>query len=135
MRVEELNVLALAYMGDSVYEVFVRDYLLHKGICKVNDLQVEAVKYVSAKAQSKYLKQLVDDQFLTDDEVTIVKRARNHKSSRHPKNTDIITYKESTGFEALIGYHYLTDNMKRIKEIIEHMLGEELCIFTEKMSH
>lgn len=135
MRLESLNVLALAYMGDSIYEVFIRDYLLHKGICKVNELQVEAVNYVSAKAQSRYLKALMDDGFLTEEEITIVKRARNHKSSRHPKNTDIITYKESTGFEALIGYHYLNDNMKRIKEILEHMLGEEICIFTEKMSH
>lgn len=135
MRLEELNVLALAYMGDSIYEVFIRDYLLHKGICKVNDLQVEAVKYVSAKAQSKYLRLLIQDHFLTDEEIAIVKRARNHKNSRHPKNTDIITYKESTGFEALIGYHYLNNNMKRINEILKHMLGEEICIFMGKMSH
>lgn len=135
MRLEELNVLALAYMGDSIYEVFIRDYLLHKGICKVNDLQVEAVKYVSAKAQSSYLRLLIQDHFLTDEEITIVKRARNHKNSRHPKNTDIITYKESTGFEALIGYHYLNNDMKRIGEILKYMLGEEICIFMEKTSH
>lgn len=135
MRLESTNVLVLAYIGDSIYELIIREFLVRKGICKVNDLQVTAIEYVSAKAQSKYLRELLERHFLTDEEITIVKRARNYKSSRHPKNTDIITYKESTGFEALIGYHYLDGNMNRIKEIIEKMLGEGTCIFMEKMSH
>lgn len=130
---DTLNVLALAYIGDGAYELIIREYLINKGICKVNDLQKEAVKYVSAKAQVKYLKELEDNNFLTEAEISIVKRARNNKQARHPKNTDIITYKLSTGFEALIGYHYLNRNKARISEIIEEMLGEKVCIYMEKM--
>lgn len=135
MKTDCLNVLALAYVGDSIYEVVIRTLLLKKGLCKVNDLQKEAVNYVSAKAQSRYLKMLLDQEWLTVEEIQIVKRARNHKGTRHPKHTDIVTYKESTGLEALIGYHYLNGQWTRIQEIMEMMLGEKLCISMEKMSH
>lgn len=130
---DTLNVLALAYIGDGAYELIIRDYLINKGICKVNDLQKEAIKYVSAKAQCAYLKKLEDNNVLTEEEISIVKRARNNKQARHPKNTDIITYKLSTGFEALIGYHYLNGNKKRISKLMEEMLGEKVCIYMEKM--
>lgn len=130
---DTLNVLALAYIGDGAYELIIRKYLINKGICKVNELQKEAIKYVSAKAQCNFLKKLLDSNFLTEEEISIVRRARNNKGTRHPKNTDIITYKLSTGFEALIGYHYLNNNYKRIGELIEEMLGEKVCIYTEKM--
>ena len=63
----------------------------------------------------------------------IVKRARNHKNSRHPKNTDMNTYKKATGFEALFGYHYMNQNWERIKELMISMKGEIKCIFTEEM--
>lgn len=131
--VNELNVLALAYIGDSIYEIYIRNYLIEQGLVKVNELQKVAVKYVSAKGQASYLKDLIDKGFLTDEEINIVKRARNHKGNRHPKNTDIRTYKDSTGFEALIGYLYLTKNNNRIIEIMKEILGRELCIFMEEM--
>ena len=121
-NVEMVNSLALAYLGDSIYEVYVRKYLLSKGICKVNELQKNAVEYVSARAQYKYLKEMLENSFLTDKEIQIVNRARNHKSHAHPKNTDIITYKHSTGFEALIGYLYLTNSIERLEEIINFIL-------------
>lgn len=118
------NSLALAYLGDAIYEVYIRKYLLDKGICKVNDLQKESVKYVSAKAQSDFLEKMFNDEFLTDEEILVVKRARNHKSHGSPKNTDIVTYKRATGLEALIGYLEINDDKKRILEIMNYIVGD-----------
>lgn len=117
-----INVLALAYIGDSVYEVYVRNYLIQSGFSKVDKLQKEAIKYVSAKSQSKFVMYLIENNMLNDDEIDVYMRARNHKNGRHPKNTDIITYKHSTGFEAIIGYLYLNDNFARIDEIFKFIL-------------
>ena len=124
MNNKDLNVLALAYLGDSVYEVYIRDYLISTGIEKVKKLQEEAIKYVSAKNQAKFLNLLVDKNFFNEVELEILYRARNHKGSRHPKSTDIITYKHSTAFEAVIGYLYLENDIKRIEEIIRIIIGE-----------
>lgn len=121
-----INSLALAYLGDSIYEVYVREYLLKNNIVKVNELQKNAVKYVSAKGQYKYLMSMLENNFLTSDEVTIVTRARNHKSHTSPKNTDIVTYKHSTGLEALIGYLYLSDKKDRIDDIMEYIFNLDL---------
>jgi len=117
------NVLALAFIGDAVYELHVRNYLISKNIEKVNELQKESIKYVSAKNQAKFLKEMIDDNFLSEEEIDIIKRARNHKS-HSSKTTDIITYKHATALEALIGYHHLENNNERIKEIISFILGE-----------
>ena len=118
MDVNCINVLALAYLGDSVYEVYIREKLINKGINNVDKLQTESVKYVSAKGQAKILDELIDNDFLSEEEIEIVKRGRNYKRSSHPKNTDIITYKCSTGFETLIGYLYLT-NKDRLEEVFD----------------
>lgn len=115
-----INSLALAYLGDSVYELYIRKYLLSKGIVKVNNLQKEAIKYVSAKGQCKFVTKMLEDDFLTEEEIDVFKRARNYKTTSHPKNTDIITYKYATGFEAVIGYLELKNDTKRIEEIIEY---------------
>ncbi len=124
MNVLEINVLVLAYLGDTIYENFVRRYLINSGIGNVNDLQKEAVKYVSAKAQASYLKKMMDDNFLSEEELDVVKRARNYKTTSHPKNCDIITYKYATGLEALIGYLNLKCENKRIGEIMKFILGD-----------
>ena len=116
-----MNSLALAYLGDSVYEVYIRKYLIEKGIVNVNELQEEAIKYVSAKGQAYYLKLLMDDNMLSEEEINIVHRGRNHKSHKAPKNTDINTYKWATGFETLIGYLYLNDKNDRIHDIISYI--------------
>lgn len=116
------NVLTLAYIGDAVYSVYIREYLINKGIIKVDKLQKESINYVSAKAQAKLIEKMINDNFLKEEELEIFYRARNHKCSRHPKNTDIITYKHSTGFEAIIGYLYLNQNKKRLNEIIKYIL-------------
>ena len=123
ISINTMNSLALAYLGDAIYEIYIRKYLISKGICKVNELQKEAIKYVSAKAQSDYLEKMLNDSFLTDEEVIITKRARNHKS-HGSKSVDIITYKKSTGLEALIGYLELSNNKKRIEEIMNFIVGD-----------
>ena len=120
------NVLALAYLGDSIYEVYIRKYLLDKGIEKVDELQKESINYVSAKNQSKFLLNMMDNNFFNDNEIDIIKRGRNHKS-RNPKHVDVATYHNATGLETLIGYLYLEGNNKRIDEIMEYILKEETC--------
>ena len=118
---KDKNVLVLAYLGDAIYEVYIRKYLIDKNIVKVDNLQKEAIKYVSAKAQAKIINNLIEKNILTEEELEIFKRARNHKGTRHPKNTDIVTYKHSTGFEAIIGYLYLEDK-ERLNKIINTIL-------------
>lgn len=124
MNIDCINVITLAYLGDSVYEVYIRKYLINKGIIYVDKLQKEAIKYVSAKSQAKILDYLIDNNYLTNDEIDIVKRGRNYKRDSHPKNTDIITYKKSTGFECLVGYLYLSKNINRLDEIM-NIIKEE----------
>lgn len=120
------NVLALAYLGDSIYEVYVRKYLLDKNIEKVDELQKESINYVSARSQGKYLLDMIENNFFTVDELEIIKRGRNHKS-RNPRHVDVATYHNATGLETLIGYLYLEGNNKRIDEIMEYILKEETC--------
>lgn len=115
---KQLNSLALAYMGDAVYELYVRHHLLQSGKVRPNQLHKEATSYVSAKSQAKFLHKLIEMEELSEAEITIVKRGRNAKSGSVPKNTDVQTYRHSTAFEALIGYLYLAGNEKRIEELI-----------------
>ena len=123
MNLLEVNVLVLAYMGDTVYEDYIRKYLINKGIGNVNDLQTEALKYVSAINQAKFLTEMIDNNYLFEKELDIVKRARNYKTTSHPKSCDIITYKYATGLEALIGYLYLDNNIERVNEIMNFIIG------------
>jgi ribonuclease-3 family protein len=122
MSVLEINVLVLAYLGDTIYEDYIRRFLINKGINNVNELQTESLKYVSAKGQSNYLEMMINDDFFTEEEIDVIKRARNNTSKSHPKNTDIITYKRATGLEALIGYLDLINNKERIDEIMNYIL-------------
>ena len=118
------NSLVLAYLGDSVFELYIREYVISIRDFKVNDLQKIVTSIVSAKGQVKILNSLTENNILTDDEISVVNNGRNHKTNSHPKNTDIITYKYATGFEALIGYLYLEKNKKRIEEIIKYILED-----------
>ncbi len=122
MKVEQINVLVLAYLGDTIYEDYIREYLIGLGINNVNDLQKESVKYVSAKGQAEFLKKLIDIDFFNEEELSVIKRARNHKTGSHPKSCDIITYKHATAFEALIGYLKIKNDIERIDEIINKIL-------------
>ena len=127
MDVREVNVLVLAYLGDTIYEDYIRKYLISLGINNVDELQKKSVNYVSAKSQAKFIKEMLDENLLSEEEVDVFKRARNYKSTSHPKNCDIVTYKHATGLEAVIGYLELTNNRVRIDEIMEYILGGSLC--------
>ena len=124
MDLNSINIVTLAYLGDAVYEMYIRNYLIKEGIAKVEELQQEAIKYVSAKSQAKIWDFLVSKNILKEVELEVFKRGRNYKRDTHPKNTDIITYKISTGFESLIGYLYFNDDIKRLEEIINYILEE-----------
>jgi ribonuclease-3 family protein len=124
LNINTINSLVLAYLGDSIYELYIRKSLIGKKLNKVNDLQKEAVKYVSAKGQAMFLEKLINLNYFSNQELDIIKRARNSKPASHPKNVDILTYKHATAFEALIGYLYLNNNIDRIEEIINYIIGE-----------
>jgi ribonuclease-3 family protein len=117
--VKQLNSLALAYMGDAIYETYVRRHLLYSGKVRPNQLHRTGTTYVSAKAQSRILFQMIDDQLLDEEELAVVMRGRNAKSGTVPKNTDVQTYHYSTAFEALMGYLYLTGKIVRLEELIQ----------------
>lgn len=120
MKPELINVLALAYLGDSVFEVYVREYLLvEKGIMKPDLLQQASKSFVSAKAQAAFMQEAILEQWLSEEEISIYKRGRNAKSRHVPKNTSVFIYNQSTGFEALIGHLYLLKKQERITEIFE----------------
>jgi len=124
MNLNTINPLVLAYIGDAVYEVEIRKYLIMKKINKVNDLQKESLKYVSAVSQSLHVNKLISNDMLSQDEIDVYKRARNSRVNSHPSNTDIVTYKQATGFEAVFGYLYLNDKNERIKELISLIVEE-----------
>ena len=115
--------LVCAYMGDTIYEMFVREFLIKQGITKVGELQQSSLKYVSAKSQRKHLERLIDEDFLTPEELDIVKWGRNAKGTKS-KSTDIITYRLATGLEALIGKLHFDNKDDRIREIMKYILGE-----------
>lgn len=114
-----LNGLALAYMGDAVFDLAIREYLLTKGQTKPNQLHHLATQYVSAKAQASLMEEMKQQGLLSEEEESYYKRGRNSKINTKAKNTDIHTYLQSTGFEALMGYLYLTDQETRLNELIE----------------
>ncbi|HBE9935379.1 TPA: Mini-ribonuclease 3 [Clostridioides difficile] len=112
-----MSPLVLAYLGDTVYETYIREYLIRQNTQrKVNDLHKLAIKYVKAKAQATIIHEIEIE--LTEEESKIYKRGRNQKSNTSPKNADIIDYKHATGFEALVGYLYLNNEIERLQYII-----------------
>ena len=123
MNTNEINAGALAYVGDAIYELIIRKYLISIKLNNVNKLQNEAIKYVSAKAQAKFLDKIIDANILTKEELSTVSRARNYKPNSKPKNTDIKTYKKATALEALFGMLYLSNNNDRLEIITKEILG------------
>lgn len=119
--INQLSPLNWAYVGDCVYELYVRTYLINTTNLKPHKLHIETIKYVRAGAQAKALKEIL--QVLSDDEKDIVRRGRNTENHHIPKNSTVEEYAYSTAFEALIGYLYLTKNFSRVKEIIENTIN------------
>ena len=120
-ELKHLNSTALAYMGDAVYEQFIREYILTKGGTDVNKLHRISTMYVSAPAQAKIIKSLFDD--LSEEEQKLVKRARNRKYHTKAKNADPVTYKWATALEALVGYLYLSHDMQRLTWLCEQAVA------------
>lgn len=120
----QLNPLVLAFVGDAIYEVFIRSYLVDNNRdMSVHKLHVKAISYVKARAQSNIIKEL--ESILTEEEFTIFKRGRNSKSGTVPKNADLQEYRAATGFEALLGFLYLTEQNERLNEILTKVVEVE----------
>ncbi|MDP4092205.1 MAG: ribonuclease III domain-containing protein [Bacillota bacterium] len=116
-EINQLSPLVLAYIGDSVYEVFIRSYLIKRESgASVHKLHKLSVEYVKAKAQSDIIHRISEK--LTPEETDVVRRGRNARSGTIPKNADIIEYKYATGFESLIGYLYLKKDFNRLMELL-----------------
>lgn len=117
---EEINMLSpltWAYVGDCIYELYIRTDLVNKTKLKPHKLHIETIKYVKAKAQADILKRIEEN--LTEKEIEIVRRGRNAENHHLPKNADPADYMYSTAFEGLIGYLYLTKQDERLKEIFK----------------
>ncbi len=112
-----MNTTSLAFLGDAVYEVYIRNHVMESGQVNANRLHSMAVKYVRAQSQASVLKQMLGG-FLTEEETALAKRARNHRSSSSPRHADPVDYKLATAFEALIGYLYLKRDEERAREIM-----------------
>jgi ribonuclease-3 family protein len=116
----ELKPLELAFLGDAVYGLYIRHYLLLKGVVRPFQLQRQSVRFVAAKAQARVLKHLMP--LLSEAEKDVVRRGRNAKPRSVPKNTDVLTYKQSSAFEALIGHLYLENNDRRLEQLIDESI-------------
>ena len=114
-----INGIALAFEGDAVYSMYIRRHLIFQGLTKPNQLHREATKYVSAKAQANLISLMLEEGILTEKEEDIYKRGRNANSHTKAKNTDVVTYRMSTGFEAVMGYLHMTEAIERLEELID----------------
>jgi len=120
MEAGNMNTTALAYMGDAIYELYIRRHVIHSGQTNADLLHKMSVQFVRAEGQSMALKQIFE--CLSEEEQSLVKRARNRKTISKPKNVDPVIYKRATAFEALLGYLYLTEQQDRLEEIIEQAI-------------
>jgi len=114
-----INGIALAFEGDAVYSMYIRRHLIFQGLTKPNQLHREATKYVSAKAQANLISLMLEEGILTEKEEDIYKRGRNANSHTKAKNADIVTYRMSTGFEAVMGYLHMTRAIERLEALID----------------
>lgn len=119
LNVKQMKSLALAYMGDAVYEMHVREHLLQTGQIMPNNLHQKAITFVSGKSQAGVIRHWLKEDYLSEEEVRVATRGRNAKSGSIPKNTSVQTYRYSTAFEALIGFHYLSGNNERLTELLQ----------------
>lgn len=118
MDAKQIKSLTLAYMGDAVYELYVREHLIKSGQVKPNQLHQKAVQFVSAKAQADIIITWLKEKVLSEEEEKVVYRGRNAKSGSVPRNTSVQAYRYSTAYEALLGYHYFMENEKRLNELL-----------------
>ena len=119
-EVNQMSPLTWAYVGDSVYELYIRKHLVDSMHAKPNRLHKESIKYVKAKAQAETLSKI--HRSLTEEEQEIVKRTRNTENHHLPKNAELKDYMYATAFEGLVGYLYLTGQEERLKEILKQCI-------------
>ncbi|WIF95614.1 Mini-ribonuclease 3 [Caminicella sporogenes] len=120
MDIKNTHPLILAYIGDALYEVYIRTYIVYKYEGKVHEFHKLAIKFVKASGQAQIVHALQNQ--LTEEEWSIVKKGRNQKSATIPKNANISDYRYATGFESLLGYLYLKGDKERINEIISEAI-------------
>lgn len=118
-----LSPQVLAFVGDGVYSLYIRHKVVLTENLKGKDLHARVVNYVKASGQSNFIDKLLP--VLSDDELHVYKRARNHKTLSQSKNANIVDYKRATGLEALLGYLYLSGNMDRLNQILKMCVGEQ----------
>lgn len=118
-KAAQLNTSTLAYIGDAVYELAIRRLLIERDASNVHKSHKKAIRYVSSEGQATAAKKMLADGFLEESEERLLKRARNHRTTSMPKNAEVKTYKTATGFEALIGYLYLSEQNERLDEVID----------------
>jgi len=114
-----INGIALAFEGDAIYSTYIRKHLIFQGFTKPNQLHRKTTRYVSAKAQAMLITKMLEAQLLSEKEEDIYRRGRNANSHTKAKNTDVVTYKMSTGFEAVMGYLHMTEQIERLEELID----------------
>lgn len=119
MTSDLFNGLTLAYIGDSCYELKIREALIKKGFTKVNDLHKHAILYTSGEKQASIINYLIENDLVTEKEIEIFKKGRNCHTNQNRKNISIQTYQKATGFEAIIGYWHLEKNFERIDELVK----------------
>ena len=123
-EINELSPLTWAYIGDCIFELYIRTKLVNETKLKPHELHIKAINYVKAKSQAEMLKKIQDS--LTDEEKDIVRRGRNTENHHLPRNANIQEYMYSTAFEALIGYLFLCKKEERVKEIIEMAINKNI---------
>ncbi|WP_249630683.1 Mini-ribonuclease 3 [Streptococcus uberis] len=119
-----INGIALAFEGDAVYSYYIRKHLIFSGQTKPSQLHHMATRYVSAKAQASLIQKMLEVQLLTEKEEDIYRRGRNSHSHTKAKNADVVTYRMSTGFEAVMGYLDMTDQKDRLETLINWCIQE-----------
>lgn len=119
-----INGIALAFEGDAVYSYYIRKHLIFSGQTKPSQLHHMATRYVSAKAQASLVQKMLEAQLLTEKEEDIYRRGRNSHSHTKAKNADVVTYRMSTGFEAVMGYLDMTDQKDRLETLINWCIQE-----------
>ena len=117
MEIVPYNGTTLAFIGDAIMTLKVREMLVRQGMQKPNDLQKTTAKWVSARAQSYYLQVLLENEFFDEDELLIIKRGRNAQTATIAKNAEVYDYRMATGLEAIFGYYYLTEKLGKMERL------------------
>ena len=120
---EQMQALALAYIGDSIYDIMSREYVMKNHLGKINDLHRTVSTLVSARAQASFMKDILENNILTDIEESIYIRGKNQKNNSKAKNASIMEYKLATGLEAVFGYLYLEKNFGRLEEMFNYIIN------------